>query len=406
MPLLKYKAVDSKGTLHRGWLEARNADDLELRLARLNLLLVQVCDTDNRMSALWRTLFQRDIASRKTLILFCIHMQQLIHAGVSIPVALEEARLGIPHPQMGTVLAALSEDIQAGKRFSAAIQLHPRFFPPLFVSLIQVGERTGRLEEVFANLADMLKWEESLLAQTRKALRYPLFVGVVVLALFFFLMIYLAPRLLGFLPQMGAVMPLHTQLLIGLSQWVTRWWPLLLLLPVAAYGGSRLACHLSPRFHLQQDRWQLRLWFFGPLLRKVHLVRLANTLALMYRSGIAILDALADTAGLSGNKALQHAIEQTRQLVSEGQAVSAAVERTGLFPTPLPRLLQVGEEAGQLDVALLNVSYFLNQEIQDSIGQIQSLLEPVLTLLVGSLLAWVILSVLGPVYDVITHVQF
>ncbi|MEO5348982.1 MAG: type II secretion system F family protein [Magnetococcus sp. YQC-3] len=406
MPFLKYKAVDPQGKMHRGWLEAGNADDLELRLSHLNLLLVRLYDDAGSAGEVKRFLFSRDAVSRKTLILFCIHMGQMIHAGVAIPEALTEMRTGIPDPRLGPVLAAMVEDIHSGSRFSAAVQAHPHVFPPLFASLIQVGERTGKLEEIFANLAETLKWEEELLSQTRKALRYPLFVGVMVLALFFFLMIYLAPRLLSFLPQMGAVLPLHTKILIGLSQFVIHWWPVLIIVPLLAYGGSRLACHLSPRLRLLRDRWLLRVWFFGPLLRKVHLVRFANTLALMYRSGVSILDAMGSTAGLSGNRAMQQAIEQAQQRISEGGAVSASFQQEDLFPPPLPRLLQVGEEAGQLDVALLNAGYFLNQEVQEEIGKIQSLLEPVLTLFVGSLLAWVILSVLGPIYDVITHVQF
>ncbi|MBF0401521.1 MAG: type II secretion system F family protein [Magnetococcales bacterium] len=406
MPHMKYTAVDPKGKISRGWMDVSTVDALELRLAHLNLLLVQVHDGESRRDVVRRLLLERNAVSRKTLILFCIHMGQLIHAGVAIPVALEEVRASIPQPGFNTVLASMVEDIQSGKHFSTAVQSHPHCFPPLFGSLIQVGERTGRLEEIFADLADSLKWEEELLSQTRKALRYPLFVGAVVVALFFFLMIYLAPRLLSFLPQMGATLPFHTRLLIGLSQFVIQWWPVLLLVPVLAYGGVRLASHFSPHFRRQWDRWLLRIWFFGPLMRKIHLVRFAHVLALMYRSGVSILDAMASTAALSGNKAMQQAIEQAHQMVLEGAAVSDSFQRTRLFPAPLPRLLQVGEAAGQLDEALRNAGYFLDQEVRESIGQIQSLLEPILTLFVGSLLAWVILSVLGPIYDVITHVRF
>ncbi|MBF0461521.1 MAG: type II secretion system F family protein [Magnetococcales bacterium] len=406
MALWQYKAVDPRGRMHRGQLEARNVDELELRLAHLDLLLVRLYDEDGTVGRLRRALWQRETVSRKTLILFCIHLGQLLHAGVAIPVALEEMRSSIPQPRLGTALAAMVEDIHSGKCFSDAVQGQPHLFPPLFASLIQVGERTGKLEEIVADLAETLKWEEALLAQTRKALRYPLLVGVMVLALFFFLMTYLAPRLVSFLPQMGVALPWHTQALLALSGLVIHGWPLLVLTPLLAYGGVRLACRCSPRFQVQWDRWRWRIWYFGPLVRQVHLVRLVNALALMYRSGVSILDALASLAPLSGNQAMQQSIEQAQRLIAEGNAVSASFQQTGLLSTPLPRLLQSGEEAGQLDVALLNVGYFLNQAVQERIGQLQSLLEPVLTLVVGSLLIWVILSVLGPIYDVVTHVQF
>ncbi|MEO5340290.1 MAG: type II secretion system F family protein [Magnetococcus sp. MYC-9] len=406
MPILKYKAVDGNGKMHRGWLEARTVEELELHLAHRDLFLVRVHDDGGRSGGLRRLFLDRHRVSRKSLILFSLHMGQLLHAGVAIPVALKEMRGTLSDPGLGMVVTSMVDDIHAGQSFSDAIQHHPQVFPPLFASLIRVGERTGRLEEILANLAESLKWEEALLSQTRQALRYPLFVGVMVLALFLFLMIYLAPRLLAFLPHMGAELPLHTRLLVGLSQLVIHGWPLLVSLPVLGYGASRLACHVSPRFRLLQDSWQLRVWVFGPLLRKVHLVRIVNALALMYRSGISILDAMGSVATLSGNQAIQQAMERAQRLVSDGSAVSDSLQQTGLLQTPLPRLLQAGEEAGQLDVALLNVGYFLNQEVQERIGQIQSLLEPVLTLFVGSLLAWVILSVLGPIYDVVTRVHF
>ena len=406
MPLIKYKAVDPQGKMHRGALEATNTEDLELRLSRSNLLLVRSFATDGHGEELQRRIFKRDRVTRKQLIVFCVYMGQLLRSGVTVPAALEELRASVAHPRFRNVISSMIEDINSGKTLSLAMLSYPDIFPALFSSLIQVGERTGKLEEIFVNLADNIKWEDELLAQLSKALRYPLFVGVMVLGLFFFLMTYLAPRLISFLPEMGAAMPFHTRVLIALSDFVINWWPLLLIVPIGLYLGSGLACRLNPRLLLQRDRWQLRLWFFGPLLRKVHLVRFANAFALMYRSGISVLEAMEMTGTMSGNKAMQAAIMQARQMVSDGRSVSASFQETNLFPAPIPRLLQVGEKAGQLDSALLNVSYFFDREVRESIGNVQSLIEPILTLFVGSLLAWVIISVLGPIYDVITQVQF
>ena len=406
MPLLKYKAVDSQGKTRRGSLEARNTEDLELRLSRLDLLLVRSYDTGGHHDVLPQGFFERHRVTRKTLILYCVYMGQLLHSGITIPAAMEEIRASVPHPRFRDVITSMIEDIHAGKTLSTAMKAYPTVFPPLFSSLIQVGERTGKLEEIFKNLGDNLKWEDELLAQTHKALRYPLFVGVMVLGLFLFLMTYLAPRLISFLPEMGATLPFHTQILIALSNFVMHWWPLLVIMPFVIYMGLNMACRINPEFHVQRDRLQLRFWFFGPLMRKIHLVRFANAFALMYRSGISILDAMEITGNMSGNKAMQISIFQAHKMVSDGLSVSASFQESGLFPAPIPRLLQVGEKAGQLDHALLNVSYFFDREVRESIGNIHALVEPVLTVFVGSLLAWVILSVLGPIYDVITQVNF
>ena len=406
MPLLKYKAVDPRGKIYRGFLEATNADDLELRLMRLDLMLIRYYASDGESEEGRKRFFARDGVTRNTLILFCIHMAPLLRSGVSIVDAMEEIRASIPHPRFNNVVASIIEDITSGKALSSAMLAYPAIFPPLFSGLIKVGERTGKLEEIFDNLATNLKWEDELLAQTSKALRYPLFVGIMVLGLFFFLMTYLAPRLISFLPEMGATLPFHTKILIAVSDFVIHWWPLLIFMPIAVYIGSNFACRVSPAFHLKQDHFFLRVWFFGPLMRKIHLVRFANAFALMYRSGIPVLDAMEMTGNLTNNRAIQTSILEAKQKVSDGFSVSASFQDSRLFPPPIPRLLQVGEKAGQLDSALMNVSYFLDREVRESIGNIQSLIEPVLTLFVGSLLAWVILSVLGPIYDVITQVQF
>ena len=406
MPLLKYKAVDPRGNIHRGSLEATNAEDLELRLSRLDLVLIRAYEAYGHRADVRRKFFERDHVTRKTLILFCVYMGQLLRSGVAIPEAMGEICASVPHPRFRDVITSMIEDIHSGKTLSSAMLAYPNIFPPLFAGLIQVGERTGKLEEVFKDLADNLKWEDELLAQMRKALRYPIFVGTMVLGLFFFLMTYLAPRLISFLPEMGSVLPLHTRILIAFSDFVVQWWPVLVVTPFVLYMGMDLACRLSPGFRLKRDDTVLRFWFFGPLMRKVHLVRFANAFALMYRSGISVLNAMEMTGHLTGNKAIQTSILSARQMVSDGLSVSASFQESNLFPAPIPRLLQVGEKAGQLDSALMNVSYFFDREVRESIDNIQSLIEPVLTVFVGSLLAWVILSVLGPIYDVITQVQF
>lgn len=409
MPLMKYKAVDLQGRVRRGALNAGNKEELELRLSRLDLFLIRTYEADGRyahLASLVAPLFKGGGVPRKALILYCVYMEQLLRSGVTIPAAMEEIRLSVAHPRFAEVITAMIEDIHGGTNLSDAMRAYPDLFPTLFPSLVKVGEQTGKLEEIFDSLASNLKWEDELLARARKAVRYPLFVGFMVLGLFFFLMTYLAPRLLNFLPEMGAEMPFHTRVLMAVSDFVMHWWPLFFVVPAALYVGSKLACRMSPTFRLRQDHLQLRIWFFGPLMRKIHLLRFAHTFALMYQSGVPILSIMEMGGELSGNKAVRHAILQARQYVSDGRSVSASFQAAELFPPPIPRLLQVGEKAGKLDGALLNVGYFFDREIRESIDTIQSLLEPVLTLFVGVLLAWIILSVLGPIYDVITHVQF
>ena len=401
MPRFHYKAATPRGKIRKGWLEASNLEDLELRLSKMELLLIKQHQESHRDNFFWRPKI-----SRKTLILFCTHMEQLLSSGVSIPQSMEEIGKSITDRHFQPVMTSLIEDIHSGKSLSEAMTAYPDLFPGIFSSMIRVGEKTGQLVEILQGLADNLKWEDEMLSNTRKALRYPLFVGVVVFGLFIFLLTYLAPKLVLFIPEMGRKIPFHTQLLIATSDFVSVWWPLLLLIPAAGFWVILLARRFSPTFHLAMDKSLLRIWFFGPLMRKVSLIRFATTFSLMYRSGISILEAIAINEKLATNWAVAQGIQLTGKRVEDGLSVSASIAETQLFPPPLPRILQVGEDSGRLDSALMNVSYFLNREVRESIDDLQSLIEPVLTVLMGLLLAWVILSILMPIYDTISTVPF
>ncbi len=395
-----YKAATLKGEVRQGWLEAANVGDLEHRLSRLDLLLIS-----QRSGLRERTWFRRDGITRKVLILFCMHMEQLLRIGASIPVALEEVRDSVPNVRFREVITSMIEDIRGGKTFSDAMMTYPAVFPPMFVSLVRVGERTGEMVTILESLSANLKWEDELLSRTKQALRYPLIVITVVTGLFFFLMTYLAPKMVSFLPEMGAEIPLHTRLLITVSDFVVEWWMLLILAPMGFLFLLDQARRWSPAVRLWLDRFKLRMMLFGPLIHKVLLVRFSTSFALMYRSGIPVLEALEITGRLAGNRAVSKRILDAKRHVSEGLPVSSSFQETGLFPPPLPRLLQVGEEGGQLEEALINVSYFLDREVRETVDNLQAMIEPVLTLFVGVLLAWVILSVLTPIYDSIGQMQ-
>lgn len=402
MPEFTYRAANRQGKISQGRIQALNTEDLELKLTRMGLWLIDA-RSDGHQDL---RIFHRRVISRKLLILFCIHMEQLLKAGTSIPDALNELRLSIPHPRFRDVMTAISEDIQGGKGLSEAMFPYPEIFPNIFSSLVKVGEKTGKLVYIFRALANNLKWEDELAARGVQAVRYPLIVGVVVLALFFFLMIFLAPRLMEFIPKMGGEIPLYTLMLFAVSRFVVQWWWLMIVLPVGLFVGIGVGLRLRPELDEWIGRMWLRTWFVGPLIQKFFLVRFTTNFTLMYRSGVSVLDSLVILSGLTNNKALVRLINRVHDRVAEGQSVSAALREEGLLSPPLPRLLEAGEANGQLDHAMENVGYFLEREVRETIDNLQSMVEPVLTLVMGMLLGWVILSVFGPIYETISHVRF
>jgi type IV pilus assembly protein PilC len=234
---------------------------------------------------------------------------------------------------------------------------------------------------------------------------YPAFVGTVVVAATFFLMLYMVPQLKMFVRNMGQVLPLQTQALFFVSDLLIAYWYVVILLPIIAFVGLHIALRVSPSAQLRLDALKLRLPLVGEILRKIILARFANTFALLYASGIPIIESIRTTQDVVGNLIVRRGLERVEQLIGEGHNVTAAFHSIGFFPPLVIRMLRVGETTGALDDALTNVGYFYNRDVRESVEKAQQLVEPLLTVVLGGLLGWIMLSVLGPVYDVITHIK-
>jgi type IV pilus assembly protein PilC len=401
MPLFTYRAVDAQGKSVMGRVEAVNLFDLEQRLARMGLDLVVGGQSTQRT----RLLGGRRIA-RHDLINFCFHLEQLASAGVPVIEALVDLRESVENPRFREVMSGLVESIGGGKNLSGALNEYPEVFGKVFVSLVRSGEQTGKLPEVLRSLTESLKWEDELAAQTKKLMMYPAFVGSIVLLVTFFLMVYLVPQMTGFIRNMGQDIPLQTRLLIAVSNFFVHYWWAVLAAPFAAWGALALAMRRNPAVAYAVDQYKLALPLVGPILRKIILSRFASSFAMMYGSGITVLEAIRSCEEIVGSRPLQNALRIAGQQIAEGKNLTAAFADLGLFPPLVIRMLRVGENTGALDTALLNVSYFYNREVRESIAKVQAMIEPALTLLLGAILGWVMLSVLGPVYDAISKMKF
>ncbi len=399
MPLYTYKAVSPEGRMLLGRIDALNLVDLEMRLRRMELDLVSGEPISQR------SLFTRGGVPRREMIHFCFHLQQLVRAGVPLIDGLTDLRDSLEHPRFREVVASLIEAIEGGQTLSQAMDGHRSVFDAVFVSLIRAGETTGRLPEVLNSLNESLKWEDELASQTKKMIAYPAFVGVIVLAASFFLMVYMVPQLKMFVKNMGQVLPTQTVVLFFISDLMVDYWYVLLLLPALLALGLRVLLHSNPLARFRFDGVKLGLPFVGNILRKIALSRFANTFALLYASGIPILESIRTTQDVVGNLVIRRGLERVEQLIGEGQNVTAAFHATGFFPPLVIRMLRVGENTGALDDALMNVSYFYNRDVKESVARMQQLIEPMLTVVMGALLGWIMLSVLGPVYDVISKIK-
>jgi type IV pilus assembly protein PilC len=391
-----YRAVDGSGRLLRGQLAAASEAELDSRLLQIGLELVNCRPLSKRQQRATGTGI-----NRRELINFCFHLEQAHRAGLPILEALRDLRDSTDHDDFRNVLAAISLAVEGGKSLSGAMADFPATFDRVFIALVQAGERSGELSEVLSRMTETLKWQDELISQTKKLMLYPAFVGTVVAGVVFFLMLYVVPQMSEFLKTMGQDMPMHTRALIATSEFVVGYWYLLLTIPVAlTMTGVWLVRH-DPGSRRTFDQLKLRAWILGPILEKIIMSRFATFFQIMYASGITIVEALKTSRELAGNVIIAEGIDRVSLFVDEGNSLSAAIARAELFPPLVVRMVRIGEDIGKLDEALQNVTYFYNREVREAVDRLQTLIEPAMTVILGLILGWVMLAVLGPIYDTI-----
>jgi type IV pilus assembly protein PilC len=400
MALYSYRAIDDQGKSHKGLQDAANQVDLELRLKRSGLDLIDA-KADSGTTGLGRNKIKRT-----ELITFFFNLEQLSSAGVPLLESLADLRDSMNVQHFREIIANLIESIEGGKTLSEAMKTHPDAFDKIFISLTQAGESSGRLPEVFQHITESLKWQDEMASHTKSILLLPAIVGTVVIGVMFFLMIYLVPQLVSFIKGMGQEIPIQTRILIATSSFFVNYWYVLIALPIILPIVGKLILVSSAEMRFKFDKLKLDIWVIGPILRKIILARFANTFALMYGSGITILDCIASSRDVVNNLAVAKSLEDVTHEIESGKNLTQSFQNTGMFPPLVIRMLKVGEATGSLDKALLNVSYFYDRDVKSSIKKVQVMIEPAMTIILGSLLGWVMLSVLSPIYDLIGKVKF
>jgi type IV pilus assembly protein PilC len=332
-------------------------------------------------------------------------MEQLTNAGVPLLESLADLRDTFSNPLLREVVANMIESIEGGMNFSQAMAEHPRIFEKVFVSLVNAGEKSGKLQEVFLHLTNTLKWEDEMASQTKQVLVYPAIVMVVVIAVAFFLMIYLVPQLTGFIKTMGQTLPFHTKALLFVSSVFVQYWYVILGLPVIAFAILKFMIAFNSQARYRFDDLKLKLWPIGPILKKIILARFANFFAMLYASGISILECIAICRDIAGNVVIEESLAQAGREIEEGKNLTQSFQSANIFPPLVLRMLRVGEATGALDKALLNVSYFYDRDVKEAITKAQAMIGPAMTVFLGLMLGWIMFSVLMPIYDVISKVK-
>ncbi len=394
MATFNYHAIDQTGRRAQGQMDALNEVDLEIRLERMGLDLITFKSTEKS-----KQLFTQNKVNNRDLVMFCFQLEQLTRAGVPMLEGLNDLRESTTSPYFQKVLGAVAGEVEGGKMLSQALAEHPNVFDEVFVNLVAAGEQTGQLPDVFDNLSNTIKWQDELMSQTKRLLMYPAIVFVVVSIAVGVLMIFLVPEMTKFITSIGQELPWNTKLLIFISNAFVHYWWLFISLPILLIVAVALYIKQNPAARYRFDYLKLKLPITGEILQKIIMARFARYFALMYKTGIPVLNAIKTCENIVGNHVVADALSRVHAQINAGDTMSDSFHNAGLFPPLVVRMIKVGESTGSLDKSLMNVSYFYDRDVNDLMQKMLKLIEPALTIILGLVLLFIMASVLLPIYD-------
>jgi type IV pilus assembly protein PilC len=330
---------------------------------------------------------------------FIRQLATMMKAGVPLLQALDLVANGSEKVKLKKLVYEVRGDVNGGLEFAVALSRHPDYFDDLVCSLVHAGEQSGALETMLDRIATYKEKTESLKKKIKKAMTYPLAViavGVIVSAI---LLVKVVPQFEQVFSSFGADLPAFTRLIIDLSEWMQQWWFVCLLVLVGVIFGFTKLRAKSEKFSDMVDRAVLRIPVFGGILHKAAVARFSRTLATTFAAGVPLVEALDSAAGAAGNVVYRNAIIQIRNGVSTGQAMQHAVQMTGVFPVMTVQMISIGEEAGSLDHMLERIATFYEEDVDNAVDNLSSLLEPMIMVILGVLVGGLVIAMYLPIFQ-------
>ena len=400
MGTFRYVARDQRGAAVEGVLESPDSATLADSLAAQGLLLVRMSlESPGAAAGSWlNTPLTAVRVKPEDLLLFCRQVSTLLKAGVPLLRALRGLQESATNARFAEVLGSLQQQLEGGRELSAAMQREATTFSPYMVSMVRVGEVTGRLAEVFQGLFLHLSFERESREQIGSALRYPMFVVATAVAALFAVNIFVIPAFAKVYKGMHAELPWFTTVLIASSDFMVHWWPLLLGALAAAGAGIFLALR-TERGREIRDGLLLRLPIFGVLVRKAALARFTKSFGLALNSGVAVVDALQVALETTDNLVLSKRISTMRSAAERGESMVRAARTTGVFTPTILQMIGVGEETGALGEMMEEVAGFYQKDVEYAVRGLAAQIEPILILILGAMVLVIALGVFLPMWD-------
>lgn len=401
MPFFAYKARNARGEMIQGVLESADSGAVADQLFNTGVTPIEIRPAQKPSvggeGGLWARLTEEKVRPLDVQ-LFSRQFYTLLKAGVPIMRGLAGLQESASNQAFALVIKDLRESLDAGRDLSSSMRRHPDVFNPFYVSMVRVGETTGRLEEIFLRLFDQLEFEREMRSRVRTALRYPIFVIVSMVAAIAVINLFVIPAFAKVYAGFNAELPLMTQILIGASDFSVRYWPLILAIMVGAVLAFRMYV-ATPNGGYRWDKAKLRIPIVGKILLKSALARFSRSFALASKSGVPVVQNLNVVAQTVDNKYIESRIEQIRDGVERGESILRTSITAGVFTPVVLQMIAVGEETGELDSLMDEIAGMYEREVDYELKTLSSQIEPILILCLGVLVLILALGVFLPIWD-------
>ncbi|MCO7462316.1 type II secretion system F family protein [Stenotrophomonas maltophilia] len=385
--------TDKRGVKMKGEQLAKNANLLRAELRRQGINPGQVKPKSKPLfGAAGSPVKPKDIA------FFSRQMATMMKSGVPIVSALDIIASGHKNPRMKKLVDTIRTDIEGGSSMYEAVSKHPVQFDELYRNLVRAGEGAGVLETVLDTVATYKENIEALKGKIKKALFYPIMVVVVAMLVSGIMLVFVVPQFEDVFKSFGAELPAFTQMVVNLSRFMVSWWWLMLLVAIGTAVGLVMAYKRSPKMQHAMDRFVLKVPVIGQIMHNSAIARFSRTTAVTFKAGVPLVEALGIVAGATGNTVYEEAVLRMRDDVSVGYPVNMSMKQTNLFPHMVIQMTGIGEEAGALDAMLFKVAEYYEQEVNNSVDALSSLLEPMIMVFIGTIVGGMVIAMYLPIF--------
>ncbi len=387
-----WEGMDRRGARVKGESRAPNEANVRAELRRMGINPIKIRKKSQIFSRKKR-IIPKDIAY------FARQLATMMQAGVPLVQAFDIIGRGHENPSMQELLLAVKNDLEGGTALAEALKKHPLYFDELFCNLVRAGEQAGVLETVLDKIATYKERTESIKGRIKKALFYPTAVIVVAVVVTAVIMIFVIPQFQDLFNSFGTDLPAFTQMVITVSKFVQNWWWAMLIGIVAFVLGFGAAWKRSARLREISERVLFKIPVIGLILNKAAVARFARTTSTMFAAGVPLVEALQSVAGATGSVIYGAAVLRVRELVATGQSMQLAMKQQDIFPHMVIQMVAIGEESGSLDGMLAKVADFFEEEVDNLVDALSSLIEPLIMVVLGVLIGGLVIAMYLPIFQ-------